>query len=197
MSIKLQTKISKTLSFILRHNINKNGCFKCDEYGFVRLSEILEYMKNNNIKCNIDDIIYIVNTNDKQRFALECKYGEYFIKANQGHSLSVGEKINDDLSYEIITEPLLSCIHGTETKFLKSICDNGLNRMKRKHIHFVEEIDRTKQISGFKQKSDVAIYIDMQKCMNDGMVFYKSANGVILSEGFNGVIEPKYFQQIV
>lgn len=30
----------------------------------------------------------------------------------------------------------------------------------------------------------------------DGMKFYKSENEVILTEGFDGVVPPKYFQKI-
>ena len=35
-------------------------------------------------------------------------------------------------------------------------------------------------------------------CFNftDGMKFYKSENEVILTEGFDGVVTPKYFQKI-
>lgn len=192
MDQKEKIKLSKTLSRILRHDIGKGKAFSCDDKGFVRVSEILH-----KIKCTIDDIIHVVESNEKKRFTLEERDGEYFIKANQGHSLSSGKAIIDSLSLTEITEPFAVCIHGTESRFMDSILSTGLNRMRRKHIHFVGEIDKTRQISGFKHKSDKAIYIDMALCMAQGMHFYMSDNNVILTEGLGGVILPKYFKEII
>ena len=64
--------------------------------------------------------------------------------------------------------------------------------MDRKHIHFVENISKKEQISGFKNISDVILTIDMNKCIGDGIVFYKSTNNVILTEGIDGIIPSKY-----
>lgn len=184
--------LSKALVRKLRHDIGKGHSLSCDEKGFVKVSEIIC-----KIRCTIDDIIHVVESNEKKRFTLEDRDGEYYIKANQGHSLSSGKAVCDSLSFTEITEPLPVCIHGTEARFIDSILSNGLNRMKRKHIHCVGEIDKTRQISGFKQRSNKAIYIDMALCMVDGMRFYMSDNNVILTEGLNGVIERKYFREIV
>lgn len=197
MASKTQIQISKTLSFILRHNIGKDKQFQCDKQGFVRMNEILVYFKRKNIPCTSDDIINVVNNSEKKRFKIEYRSGDTFIKANQGHSLHVGEELDDNISFTQIFEPLEHCIHGTETKYIDSIRKNGLNRMKRKHIHFVGEIEKKNQLSGFKSTSDIAIEVDMKQCMDDGIVFYKSANNVILSEGINGIIAPKYFKVIL
>ena len=70
-------------------------------------------------------------------------------------------------------------------KFIKSITENGLYRCKRKHIHFVQEIDTSKQLSGFRQNSTHIIKVDMEKCMKDGILFYKSENNVILFVIYN------------
>jgi len=43
---------------------------------------------------------------------------------------------------------------------------------------------------------EIAIYIDSEKAMNDGMEFFISENGVILSSGFNNIIDKKYFKKI-
>lgn len=66
--------------------------------------------------------------------------------------------------------------------------------MKKRVLQLKKE---TRQISGFKQRQDKAICIDMALCMAQGMRFYMSDNNVILTEGFGGVIEPKYFREIV
>jgi 2'-phosphotransferase len=51
--------------------------------------------------------------------------------------------------------------------------------------------------SGARSNTNVFIEIDMGLAMTDGIVFYLSSNGVILSDGVNGVIEPKYFKNII
>ena len=41
-------------------------------------------------------------------------------------------------------------------------------KKNRKHIHFVSEIVKHKQISGYKKESNVIIIIDMKKCLEVG-----------------------------
>jgi 2'-phosphotransferase len=169
MKIKDSIRIGKKLCFILRHNIIDSG-LTCDCNGYVKVNDLIS--KKMIEPISVDDLIYIVENNDKQRFSLTKKDNEYYIKANQGHSLQVGNLIESG-SLELLTEPLSYCAHGTEKKFIESICSNGLNRMLRKHIHFVgETIEKNSTPrSGFKKKSDTIILIDMERCMQDGILF--------------------------
>jgi hypothetical protein len=41
------------------------------------------------------------------------------------------------------------------------------------------------------------IIIDMEKALADGIEFYRSSNDVILTEGVDGVLESKYFKDII
>lgn len=52
-------------------------------------------------------------------------------------------------------------------------------------------------ISGMRQSCDIYISIDMIEAMKDGINFYISSNNVILTEGINGVLPPKYFKSVV
>jgi 2'-phosphotransferase len=65
-----------------------------------------------------------------------------------------------------------------------------LNKMSRTHIHFASEPNA---ISGFRASSSVLIHIDTVSAMSDGIKFFMSDNGVILSEG---PIDLKYFSKI-
>jgi len=194
MLLKEQIDIGRKLCFILRHNIIDAG-LNMDLEGYVNVKEIFDKKLINFI--GIIELKYIVDNDDKNRFSLIEEDDEYFIRANQGHSLAVGKLILDDSALEVINEPYDFCAHGTEQIFYESICKNGLNRCSRKHIHLVSEIIKEKQISGYKKKSNCIIVINMKQCMDDGMIFYKSANNVILTEGFNGIIDPKYFKEII
>lgn len=163
-----QRHLSKLLSWILRHGIIKENLNMSDT-GYVLISDILSKSQFRGYK--IEHIIHIVNTNDKQRFDIK---DNIYIRARQGHSKDVGDLLDDDKMLPLITKPLEICYHGTTRKAIKIIRENGLKSMNRKHIHFATSLDR------IRQSSKVAIKIDMEKAMIDGIKFYKSANDVIL-----------------
>ena len=61
-------KISKTLSYVLRHHPEKLN-LSMDSNGWVEISELLENLeKINHLKVTMEDLHYIVNNNDKKRF---------------------------------------------------------------------------------------------------------------------------------
>lgn len=71
--------------------------------------------------------------------------------------------------------------------------------MKRNHIHFATGLPNdNKVISGIRQDAEIVIYINLQLALLDGLKFYKSTNGVVLSPGNeNGTILPKYFLKVL
>ncbi|XWV26400.1 hypothetical protein QJ857_gp0670 [Tupanvirus soda lake] len=182
-------RFSRYLSSVLRHQAVKQG-YAIDVRGFVPVNEIIKRSTN----ITFDDIQKIVNGNDKKRFELEQRQDGWYIRAVQGHTM---EGINPDLA--LITDPkqIPIVVHGTNHKAYQSIKDSGLNRMERNHIHFAHGTpDDDTVISGMRKTATVMIYIDAEKAMADGIKFYKSSNGVILSEGINGVISPTYFSKV-
>ncbi|OWF41912.1 tRNA 2'-phosphotransferase 1 [Mizuhopecten yessoensis] len=70
----------------------------------------------------------------------------------------------------------------------------GLSRKRRDHIHFAQ--GESGQTSGFPSYCDIAIEINLNKALRDGLKFYKSENDVILSPGnASGFIPKKYFKK--
>jgi len=182
-----KTKFSKTISYLLRHGALEHK-LDIDKQGYVEVKQLLS---NNQLQdLTFDNLKYIVATDNKGRFDLKLVLDKYYIRANQGHSSDVGNKLNDDEILEEITEPLETCLHGTYKSNLDNINKIGLSKMNRKHIHFTDSLTAK---SGIRHNCNVVIYIDMKRAMDDGMRFYRSKNGVILSSGINGIIEPKYF----
>jgi 2'-phosphotransferase len=92
-------------------------------------------------------------------------------------------------------------VHGTTSKAWPLILSSGgLKKMTRNHIHFAsglpagfkslaeavdstEEVTKEPVISGMRNSSSVLIFIDIRKAIEGGIKFWKSANGVILSDG--------------
>ena len=125
------------------------------------------------------------------------------IRATQGHSLSF---INSELllvplsNEEVASLPMI--VHGTYRQpWQAAICRQGLNRMKRNHIHFTSGLPHEKGdvISGMRTSCDVYIFVDAIKCSKDpSITFYKSANGVLLTAGVNGegALPVEYFSHV-
>lgn len=148
-------KLSKTLAWILRHGIVQEN-LKINENGYVLIEDLL---KNKNFShCTIDDIQNLVKNNDKQRFDIK---DDIFIRAQEGHSETVGQLLNDEKMLTKITEALEFCIHDTKNVAFQKIQKDGLKRMKKKHLYFVDSEQK------IRKQSNLVIYVDMQKAMDD------------------------------
>lgn len=44
---------------------------------------------------------------------------------------------------------------------------------------------------------DIYIQIDMEAAIKEGIKFYISSNNVILTEGVDGVLSPKFFKKVI
>lgn len=144
----------------------------------------------------------VVETNDKQRFSItsfETPDGpKDFIRANQGHSIKT---IKVEMSPITSAVDYPTIIHGTNYKAWTLIAKDprGLSRMSRNHIHFATGLlGQDGVISGMRHSCTVLIYIDLEKALEAGIKFFKSENGVVLTEGLNeGYLPKEYFSKVV
>ncbi|KAJ2785379.1 tRNA 2'-phosphotransferase 1 [Coemansia javaensis] len=191
-----EVRLSKFLSYVLRHGATKEGLALRSD-GSVALDDLMKHAKLR--ATTFEQIRHVVDTNSKKRFALfqEGPDQRWFIRAVQGHSLEV----TDLPLIRITADSLPGCIiHGTLKSRLPAIQQTGLSRMGRTHIHFTSGLPADGSvISGMRSTADVFIYIDRHKAMADGIEFYRSDNGVILSTGKDnsGTIPPEYFERVV
>ncbi len=181
-----QVEQSKYMSWVLRHGLDKLG-IKPDSEGYIPLQVLLNTDEKNGLTQ--ESVLAIVKNCPKQRFAIKQNGSEYFIRANQGHSQNVGEQINSDKLLKKLSKPIPGVFHGTYKKHIDSIKATGLNRMSRQHIHLAKGLDAA---SGKRNDNNLIVYVDMGNAMADGIVFYESANGVILTEGVDGILPAKY-----
>lgn len=193
-------ELDKALVKLLRHTSAKHG-LSMREDGSVLLRDILalEIMQNNNVTKN--QVVEVVNTCPKQRLKLFTdKDGKEYIKATQGHTT---KSVKSDAALERVTNLAMlgpCLVHGTNEEAWEQIFrSDGLNRMKRIHIHIAMGLPGAAGvISGMRSSSDVHIFLDGKKMLEDGVKLYKSSNGVILCEGdSNGYLSKKYFSKVV
>jgi 2'-phosphotransferase len=192
-------RISKRMSAVLRHNIEKCGladCLRPD--GYVPLARLLSISGFERVtEAMIEEV---VRENSKQRFALIEEAGVKYIRANQGHSIVSG--LDDEMMLELLDpHSAPTVIHGTTRDCWQKIMESGgLSRMGRRHIHFATGLpENDGVISGMRHSAQVHIYVDVVKAVAAGVVFYRSANGVILTagEGGSGMLSLRFVAKVV
>lgn len=172
-------KISKYLSFILRHEPGSIGLVLSDE-GWADLNELIE--KTNKFKLTKMLIYKVVETNDKKRFLISDDGLK--IKANQGHSIKV------NLELEALTPPDF-LLHGTAERVLDLIFKQGLTKQGRHHVH-LSETQKTAISVGSRYGKPVLLKIDSQQMHQDGIEFFKTENDVWLVDK----VLIKYLQRV-
>jgi 2'-phosphotransferase len=137
---------------------------------------------------------------------------DYLIRANQGHSLAVdSDGLLTPISMDDLPETV---VHGTtHSAWNLIVSTGGLKKMGRTHVHFASGLpagfktiaetesagdgETTAQppvISGMRKTSSILVFLDIKKAMEAGLKFWRSENGVILSEGDeNGIISLHFF----
>jgi len=162
---------SKFLSLILRHEPGKVG-LTLDAQGWAHIDELITLSQRNGKKIDRALIEEIVTTNDKQRFIISDDGTK--IRANQGHSVSI------DLGLQP-SEPPLILYHGTATRFLQSIREQGLLHSSRQHVHLSAEKATAINV-GSRHGLPVVLHVAARKMHEQGHHFYLSENGVWLTE---------------
>ena len=186
-------RYSKTLTWLLRHAVEEMGLHMSED-GYVCVDELLAL--NQLAGCSEETIREIVKKDSKTRFSLREEENKIYIRANQGHSGKVAKQLDPEKYTKLILQPIHPCIHGTYSRCLESIKKKGLMVMDREYIHCAAGLPHEVK-SGMRTNCDVFIYIDMKKAMADGIEFRLSDNGVILTKGVNGVLDPKYFNIVI
>lgn len=168
-------RTSKYLSRVLRHEpghlpIKKDG-------GWANLDTLLRLAP---AWVTRENVIAAVKHNDKQRFTLDGNR----IRANQGHTIDV------DLGFEEAVPPEF-LYHGTYPRVVDAIWDEGLKRMKRHHVHMADNTDDAATV-GRRSGTPVVFRIAALHMHREGFVFYRSSNGVWLTDH----VPPAYLERL-
>lgn len=176
---KRLTSLSKLLSLTLRHKPSTLG-ITLDDNGWVDVDVLLAGARANGKQLDLDLLRRIVETNNKQRFTFS-EDGRR-IRANQGHSIEVAL----DLPAQ---EPPDVLLHGTATRFLDAILAEGLDRRNRHHVHLSDNLETALQVGG-RHGKPVLLEIDAARMHRDGHRFFRSDNGVWLTDA----VPPAYLR---
>ncbi len=166
-----QKEQSKFLSLILRHQ-PETIQITLDHEGWTNIDLLLKQMVKFKHPMDKYELISIVENSDKKRFQISKDQTK--IRAVQGHSTT---QVNRD--FEVLTPPN-QLFHGTATRFLERILQEGLIAGERHHVHLSSDINTAIKV-GQRHGKPVILLIDSQKMHENDFEFYQSENGVWLT----------------
>lgn len=173
-------KISKFLSYILRHNPQSINLI-LDTEGWANIDELIERANATGKKFNRQQILKVVAEDDKKRFSLSDDKTN--IRAAQGHSLKTVA-----IDFEALTPPIV-LLHGTATRNMESIKQKGLIAGNRQYVHLTEN-NATATATGIRYGKPVVLTIDSLAMHENGIEFFQADNGVWLT----AQVAPEYIR---
>ena len=167
-------KLSVFISLILRHKPETIGV-QLDEHGWANVDELISSISSTGKKIDMEILEEIVRTDNKQRYSFN--EDKTLIRANQGHSIPVDVELKEQQPPQVL-------YHGTASKFLDSIMQDGLKPMSRLYVHLSSDIETAMKVDK-RHGEPVILKINSKEMCNDGIKFYLSENGVWLTKSVN------------
>ena len=166
------TETSKFLSYLLRHQPEAIG-LQLDDQGWADIAELIQLSAKAGRVFDRELLQQVVDTNDKKRFSIS--EDGMRIRAAQGHS-----NAQVSISYQPVTPPDI-LYHGTATRFVESIKQQGLIPGNRHHVHLSEQLSTARDVGSRYGKPHILLVNSKQMALN-GFSFYLSDNNVWLTE---------------
>lgn len=173
-SEKQKEKVSKFLSYVLRHKPEEIG-ISLSKDGWVPVVKLIEATNEKSEKNG-----FILDMSLLEVVVAEDKKGRYsfsenkeLIRANQGHSTKV------DLGLKNVVPPTI-LYHGTVEKVLPLIKKEGLKPMSRHAVHLSKDVE-TAKVVGSRRGKAIILVVDSKSMFADGYKFQCSENGVWLT----------------
>jgi len=171
------TKLSKHLSYILRHDPGTAN-LELDEEGFAPLNEVISHLKESGYEwIDLEKIEKLVMESDRNRFEIDGGR----IRALYGHSVEV--QIDGEF------EPPELLYHGTSPEVLSSIFENGLKPMRRKYVHLSRGEEEAFNVGKRHHPEPVVLEVWAKKAYLEGVVFYDRGDVVLVE-----CVPPEYIE---
>ena len=163
---------SRRLSYILRHCPESIG-LELDDHGYGDVQKILDALN-----ITLTQLDTIVREDEKQRYSYNVDHTR--IRANQGHSIPVNADLKEVQPPDIL-------YHGTATRFVSSILEEGILSQTRLYVHLSQDKETATKV-GSRHGEPYVFIIDTKQMYKDGYKFFLSENNIYLTK----IIPTKY-----
>lgn len=170
MDLNLQVRISRRLSYLLRHNPEQFD-IELDPEGFADLEAVAR-----SLGIGDADIRTVVRGSSKRRFEIV----DDRIRALYGHSVGV------NLCFPRVVPPQ-TLYHGTAWRLVREILESGLKPMGRLYVHLSATEDEARVVGRRREASPAVIHVGAEQASDDGLEFYKPGDIYLVSE-----VPPQY-----
>lgn len=165
-------RVSKFLSYILRHNPDAIS-IRLDSEGWVDIDTLILSANKHGEQLDRNIIDKVVSTSNKKRFTIS--FNGLKIRAAQGHS-----NPSIHIQYDE-KKPPIHLYHGTATRFIKSIMQQGLISTSRHYVHLSTEKDTAISV-GKRHGKPIILQVETSLMFQHGFIFYLTDNDVWLTK---------------
>ena len=163
-------EISKFLSYVLRHEPQAIG-ISLDNEGWANIDALINGANASGKSLTLELIQQVVDDSNKKRFSISDDGAR--IRAAQGHSTNT---VNITYTEK---EPPEFLYHGTATRFLEPIQNEGLKPGERHYVHLSED-EQIAIAVGKRYGKPVVLKIEALRMHQQGFKFLQAENGVWL-----------------
>lgn len=175
------TTVSRFISLVLRHKPEAAN-LSLDKYGYAQVDELVAYLNKKYKGFTETDLDTIVETDDKQRYSYSNDHKR--IRAVQGHSIPVELELMEQQPPELL-------YHGTSSKYVPSIMEQGLIPKSRQYVHLSNNTFTAYKVGQRHGGTTVIFVVAAQLAYEQGYKFYQAENGVWLTDKIpKGFITP-------
>lgn len=172
MDASRKTKISRFLSYVLRHKPDEIGLV-LDPDGWADVDDLIARVKDRYADFDEALLRQIVQEDEKQRYALL----DGNIRAQQGHSIEVREVGSERVPPEIL-------YHGTtKEKWAAIQADEAIRPMSRQHVHLSKDVHTAIQVASRRRNQEsVILKVHAAAMHEEGYKFRLTDNQVWLTQ---------------
>lgn len=179
MGDNLERYLSKSLSFLLRHNTDAHPV-GIDGKGFAALDDVVAAINSHSgTKGSVtaNDVAEAVRQDEKGRFEISLRKDGPYIRALSGHSFPV-EVEGEEFTPE---GPLW---FGTTMDAYARIDEHGLAQTAKLKVRLRETREEAEGVAAARKGDPLVVEVDAQALAADGYRFVKLANGEIVTDRF-------------